>query len=106
MSVAKLEAQNGKGKKKIWDILFALILFLFPFLHINTGLDVVDTTYNLLNFEVFPNMNQTWGISTLLANFIGHGMTKLPFGHTMLGMNIFCTVPSGTPDNSANFSFE
>lgn len=92
MSVAKAEVQNGKEKKKIWDILFALILFLFPFLHVNTGLDIADTTYNLLNFASFPHMNQTWAVSTVLANVIGHGLTLLPFGNTMLGMNIYCTI--------------
>ena len=92
MSDAKVEIQNGKGKKKIWDILFGLILFSFPFLHINTGLDIADTTYNLLNFASFPHMNQTWAVSTVLANLIGHGFSLLPFGNTMLGMNIYCTI--------------
>ncbi len=92
MSDVKVEIQNGKGKKKIWDILFALILFAFPFLHINTGLDIADTTYNLLNFASFPHMNQTWAVSTVLANLIGHGFSLLPFGNTMLGMNIYCTI--------------
>lgn len=84
-----------KGKRTWADILFAAILFLFPFIHINSGFDIADTAYNLLNFEAFPHMNQTWAISTLLANLIGHGMTKLPFGHTVLGMNIFCTILGG-----------
>ena len=72
------------------DVFAASILFLFPFLHVNSGLDIADTTYSLLNYASFPHMNKTWAISTLLANCIGHLFTKLPFGNTMLGMNIFC----------------
>ncbi len=87
---------NEKNTGRVLDIVFAAILFLFPFLHVNTGLDAADTAYNLLNFSVFPNMNKTWAISTLLANLTGHFFSKLPFGNTMLGMNIYCTVLCST----------
>lgn len=78
------------------DILFVLLLFAFPFLHVTTGLSVSDTGYNLLNFSVFPNMNETWAISTLLANVIGRLFSFLPLGRTVLGLNIYCTVLCST----------
>ena len=91
------DAVLNKRKKNLGvpDYFFAVILFCFPFLHINSGFDIADTAYNLLNFQSFPQMNKTWAISTLLANLIGHGMTKLPGGGTVLGMNIYCTVLFG-----------
>ena len=80
-------------KKKQWiDILLCAILVLLPFLHVNVGIGIADQGYNLANFEAFPNMNQTWMISTLVANAVGKLLTFLPFGHTMLGMNIYCTL--------------
>ncbi len=86
------EAKKGM---KIADICFAAVLFLFPFLHVSTGIDVADVGYNLLNFVTFPDMNKTWAVSTLLANVTGKIFTVLPGGNTMLGMNIYCTLLSG-----------
>lgn len=80
-------------KKKQWiDILLCTILVLLPFLHVNVGIGIADQGYNLANFEAFPDMNQTWMISTLAANLVGKFFTFLPFGHTMLGMKIYCTL--------------
>ena len=74
------------------DYVLAGILFLLPFLHVYVGVNVSDQGYNLANFELFPHMNQTWMISTLAANVVGKIFTWLPFGHYMLGMNIYCTL--------------
>lgn len=81
-----------KNKAHIFDIIFSAILFLVPFLHVNIGLSVADQGYNLANFEMFPHMNQTWMIATLVANLVGKFFTLLPFGHCMVGMNIYCTL--------------
>lgn len=74
------------------DFLLCGVLFLLPFLHVNIGLNAADQGYNLINFESFPHMNQTWMIATLMANIVGKLLTFLPFGHYMLGMNIYCTL--------------
>lgn len=80
-------------KKRQWiDILLCAILFLLPFIHVNIGIGIADQGYNLANFELFPNMNQTWMVATLVANIVGKCFTFFPFGHTMLGMNIYCTL--------------
>ena len=92
MSENTNQKKNRSLRGSVLDVVFASVLFLFPFLHVGTGIDVTDSAYNLLNFTVFPHMNQTWAISTILANITGHVLTKLPFGHTMLGMEIFCMI--------------
>ena len=74
------------------DYVLAGILFLLPFLNVSMGVNVTDQGYNLANFELFPHMNQTWAISTLAANLVGKVFTWLPFGHYMLGMNVYCTL--------------
>lgn len=79
-------------KKNIIDCILYCVLFILPFIHINIGINVSDQGYNLANFEMFPNINETWGIATLAANLIGKLFTQLPFGHYMLGMNIYCTL--------------
>ncbi len=74
------------------DWILYILLFALPFLHVNIGLSVADQGYNLSNFELFPNMNRTWMIATLVANIVGKIFTLMPFGHYMLGMNIYCTL--------------
>lgn len=79
-------------KKKVLIGIMALILFALPFAHVNIGIDFADVGYNLANYENFPHIDKTWMISTIGALLIGKGLTFLPFGHTMLGMNIYCTI--------------
>ena len=88
------EIVKSENRKRIGipDYCFLAVLALFPFLHVNSGLDAADVGYNLLNFTVFPNMNRTWAISTLVANVIGHVMSFLPGGKTMLGLTVYCTI--------------
>ncbi len=78
-------------KENVKYILFLVILGVL-FIHVNRGVDFSDTGYNLANYENFPNVNHTWMISTVLSMSIGKLITFLPFGHTMLGMNIYCTI--------------
>lgn len=86
---------KDKNTKPIWDYIFAFIIFAVPFIHVNTGVALSDPLYNLSNYERFPHFNQTWMISTLLANLTGKLMTLLPGGHTMLGMSIYCIAFTG-----------
>ena len=73
-------------KKKIYSIdwLRVGVLFLLPFLHVCIGINIMDQGYNLANFKHFPDMNQTWMISTLVANIAGKIFTWLPLGKYML----------------------
>lgn len=78
-----------KNQKFIENILFPMVLLLYPFLKINQGIDVSDTTYSLSNFQYFGQMNGTWIVATFLANVWGSLLMHLPFGDTLLGMNFY-----------------
>lgn len=83
--------RNLLKKEKLKYMLFLVIAGIL-FLHVNRGVDFSDTGYNLANYENFPNVNHTWMISTVLSMLLGKLLTFLPFGHTMLGMNIYCAI--------------
>lgn len=78
--------------KWITQICFPLVLFFYPFLTVNQGVDVSDSTYSLTNFLFFETMEGMWVVSTYVANVVGWILTKLPFGTTLLGMNIYTTM--------------
>lgn len=72
--------------------LFPAILFLYPFLIVNQGLDVADATYSLTNFQYFSSMDGTWMVATFLSNAVGWILMHLPFGETLLGMKCYTTL--------------
>ena len=77
--------------------LFPLILFFYPFLTVNQGVDVSDSTYSFSNFLFFDRMEGMWVVSTYISNVVGWILTKLPFGTTLLGMKLYATLlVSGT----------
>lgn len=71
--------------------IFPLILLLYPLRHIHWGLDLWDTGYNYANFRYMglEHMDSMWLFSTYLANAVGHFLTLLPGGHTLLFMNLY-----------------
>lgn len=81
-----------KYQKFIESWLFPVILLLYPFLSVNQGLDVADSTYSLTNFQYFDSMNGTWMVATFLSNVAGWLLTHLPFGETLLGMKCYTTL--------------
>lgn len=72
--------------------LFPAILLLYPFLIVNQGLDVADSTYSLTNFQYFDSMDGTWMVATFLSNAAGWLLMHLPFGETLLGMKCYTTL--------------
>ena len=72
--------------------LFPAILLFYPFLTVNQGIDVADSTYSLTNFQYFDNMNGTWMVATFLSNVAGWLLMRLPFGGTLLGMKCYTTL--------------
>jgi len=71
-----------------------LVLTLYPLRHIHIGLDLWDTGYNYANFEYMgmESMDPMWFFSTYLTSAIGHLFTLLPFGKTLLGMNLYTSL--------------
>lgn len=71
--------------------MFPLILLLYPLRHIYVGLDLWDTGYNYANFRYMglEHMDSMWLFATYLANAVGHLLTFLPGGHTLLFLNLY-----------------
>lgn len=81
-----------KSLKKIpfYEWAFLLVLFLYPFRHVNIGLDFWDTGYNYANFTYgLSHMDPMWFFSTYLATVVGHFFSLLPFGDTLIGLNTY-----------------
>lgn len=78
--------------KVIAKYLFPMILFLYPFVTVNQGVDVSDSTYSLSNFLFFDRMEGMWAVSTYVSNVVGWILTKLPLGTTLLGIREYATL--------------
>ena len=61
------------------NIIFPVILFLFPLLKANQGIDLTDTGYSLGNYRFFSPDGGVWVLLTFLANAVGALLSKLPF---------------------------
>ena len=80
-----------KYQKTLEKYVFPLILFLYPFIGVRQGVDITDTTYSLGNFQYQDKLDRMWMLATYLPNVLGHALTFLPGGNTMLGMNMYTT---------------
>lgn len=81
-----------KSLKKIpfYEWVFLIVLFFYPFRHVNIGIDFWDTGYNYTNFVYgLDHMDPMWFFSTYLANVVGHFFSLLPFGKTLIGLNVY-----------------
>lgn len=78
-----------KNKKILSGGVFPCVLFFYPFVTLNQGVDVSDSLYSLTNFLFFPQMEGMWIVSTYVANITGWLLTLLPFGTTVLGMKFY-----------------
>lgn len=81
-----------KAEKLAANIVFPLILLLFPLLKANQGIDLTDTGYSLGNYRFFGQIGGIWTFLTFLSNVAGFVLTKLPMGGTMLGMKIYTSL--------------
>ena len=75
--------------KKLNQMIFPLVLLVYPLLLINQGIDISDTTYSLGYYRFMDQMDITWVLATYLANVTGAFLMKLPMGNTLLGMNLY-----------------
>ncbi len=85
------------NKEKLWEVFCILVLVLYPLRHIGIGLDFWDTGYSYANFMYMgtDHMDPMWLFSTYLSNVVGHFMTLLPWGKTLLGMNFYTGLLAG-----------
>lgn len=94
----KKSEQNNKNlldKNKLIEWLFTIILFFYPMRKAFTGFDLMDAGYSLGNYKYFDNLHQGWKLATYLANVIGVCLSKLPFGDTWVGMNLYTSALIG-----------
>ncbi|NLL78192.1 MAG: hypothetical protein GX235_13295 [Clostridiales bacterium] len=87
-----LTVWEEKGKRYMIiaeKAVFPLILFLYPLLLVNQGIDITDTTYSLGYYRFMDRMDTMWVLATYLANVTGSLLMKLPLGDTLLGMNLY-----------------
>lgn len=92
MNAIKKTEEWIQSHKKLLTWICAIILALLPFLHVNSGVEFTDTGYSLGNYEHFADAEGTWALATFLSNVTGWLLTKLPFGGTMLGMQVYCNA--------------
>ena len=88
---------NKNINKKLFHYLYAVsvvLIFLYPFRHVAMGVDLMDGGYNYANFRYngLEYMDSMWFFATWMANGVGHLFTRLPFGDTLLGMNVYGTL--------------
>lgn len=89
------ESKAGRSRlgtvKNMGESLFIVILAFYPLRHVQWGLDLMDTGYNYANYTYMgtEHMDPMWLFSTWLSNAVGHLLTKLPNGGTLVGMNIY-----------------
>ncbi|MDE7334021.1 MAG: hypothetical protein K2O16_17700 [Lachnospiraceae bacterium] len=93
------EAVRSKEFRRVWkvvqNILFPLVLLLFPLIKVNQGVDLTDTGYSLGNYRFFGQAGGVWVLLTFLSNVAGFVLTRLPMGGTMLGMKIYASLLVG-----------
>ncbi len=85
----QIERIYEKYRNYIENSLFIIILGFYPLIKINQGLDVVDTSYSLGNFQFFSTANGDWMVATYLSNVVGYLFMQLPNGDTLVGMNFY-----------------
>jgi len=87
--------KKGKINWEAWlKIALLAILAYYPLRHVHTGGDLWDVGYNYGNFTYFgiDRIGKTWFFSTYLANAVGHLLTFLPYGNTVLGLNAYTAL--------------
>lgn len=82
----------GKYQNFIENVLFPILLAIYPLVGINQGLNVADTTYSLANFQYFGQMKGTWMVATFLSNVVGSLLIRLPYGGTLIGMYFYTSL--------------
>ena len=95
MPVRELKLTENKKemlKHILYNIIFPLVLLLYPLLKSGIGVDYMDSMYSPGNFVFFSEMEGTWVIATYLSNVAGFLITKLPGAGTYLGLRIYTNL--------------
>ena len=81
--------RESKAYRVITNVIFPLAIVFFAFAKVNKGIDISDSAYSPGNFVNLNSLDGMWYYSTFYANLLGKLFTKLPYGETLLGLNIY-----------------
>ncbi len=86
-----------KKRRYAAELCLTAVLFLFSLRHVTWGLDLWDTGYNYANYMYASQdrLGTMWWFSTYLTNLLGHVFTMLPFGDTLVGLNVYTSLLVG-----------
>jgi len=89
--------EQKENKKEVlmhvlYNIIFPLVLLLYPLVKSGIGVDYMDSMYSPGNFVFFSEMEGTWVIATYLSNVVGFLITRLPGAGTYLGLRIYTNL--------------
>ncbi|MCR4650612.1 MAG: hypothetical protein K5662_02540 [Lachnospiraceae bacterium] len=95
--IRKLERLYRRVRTPLVKFVFPMMLLIWPLIKFNQGVDVSDSTYSLGNYLFPEGVQDMWLISTYLSNALGYVLVRLPFGDTLIGINIYTgLIVSGT----------
>ena len=73
----------------------SLLLIGYALVGVNQGVDLADTGYNIGTYRFMFQWDGYWTLAMLLANLLGYGLTRLPGGGTLLGLNVYASLLLG-----------
>ena len=88
-TMRRLEQLYKKISRPIEQLVFPIILLIWPLIKSAQGIDVTDSTYSLGNYLFADRLDSVWVLSTYLSNLFGALLVRLPGGATLLGANIY-----------------
>ncbi len=88
-TMKKLEQLYKRISRPIENLLFPVILLLWPLIKVNQGIDITDSTYSLGNYLFCDRLSGPWVLMTYVSNLFGSLLVRLPGGNTLLGANIY-----------------
>ena len=88
---------DSKRKYSWLYFLSVVLILLYPLRRTGMGVDLWDGGYNYANFTYSgpEHMDSMWYFATWISNLYGSFLTRLPFGDTMLGMNLYTSLTVG-----------
>lgn len=82
--------KETKLYKSATTVIPAVLLIWYALVGVNQGVDLADTGYNIGTYWFMFQWDGYWTLAMVLANLLGYGLTRLPGGATLLGLNV-CT---------------
>ena len=73
----------------------SLLLIGYALVGVDQGVDLADTGYNIGTYRFMFQWDGYWTLAMLLANLLGYGLTRLPGGGTLLGLNVYTSLLLG-----------